>query len=116
MLHNMKLQRSPFERILNGSKTIELRLYDEKRRQVRAGDEILFSRIDDSSQTILTEVTAIHLFESFDELYRKLPLEKCGYLQEEINTASAADMNEYYTIEEQQKYGVVGIEIAVSAK
>ncbi len=28
----MKLQESPFERIKNGTKTIEFRLYDEKKK------------------------------------------------------------------------------------
>lgn len=31
MKHNMKLNNEPFELIENGSKKIELRLYDEKR-------------------------------------------------------------------------------------
>ena len=30
MIHEMKLNESPFERIKNGTKTIEFRLYDEK--------------------------------------------------------------------------------------
>jgi ASC-1-like (ASCH) protein len=30
MLHKMKLQESPFERIKSGTKTVEFRLYDEK--------------------------------------------------------------------------------------
>ncbi len=30
MIHNMKLNESPFEKIKAGTKTIELRLYDEK--------------------------------------------------------------------------------------
>ena len=35
MIHEMKLNESPFERIKNGTKTIEFRLYDEKRRKVK---------------------------------------------------------------------------------
>jgi len=31
MLHKMKLNESPFERMKNGTKTIEFRIYDEKR-------------------------------------------------------------------------------------
>ena len=31
MLHKMKLKESPFERIKNGTKTVEFRLYDENR-------------------------------------------------------------------------------------
>lgn len=42
MQHTMKLQPSPFERIVSGQKTVELRLYDEKRRQIRSGDTIRF--------------------------------------------------------------------------
>ena len=34
MKHEMNLNRKPFESIKNGSKTIELRLYDEKRQKL----------------------------------------------------------------------------------
>lgn len=36
MLHKMKLKKSPFDKIKNKTKTIELRLYDEKRQKVRS--------------------------------------------------------------------------------
>ena len=42
MTHNMKLNDAPFETIKNGKKTIELRLYDEKRRKIKIGDTICF--------------------------------------------------------------------------
>ncbi|MBQ1852397.1 MAG: ASCH domain-containing protein, partial [Lachnospiraceae bacterium] len=38
----MQLQPEPFDLIKSGAKTIELRLYDEKRRKIRIGDEIVF--------------------------------------------------------------------------
>ena len=40
----MKLQKSPFERIKKGTKTVEFRLYDEKRRKINIGDQIEFSK------------------------------------------------------------------------
>ena len=43
MTHQMQLQPEPFSMIKSGVKTIELRLYDEKRRKIRIGDEILFT-------------------------------------------------------------------------
>ena len=52
MLHQMKLKRSPFEKIKDGSKTIELRLYDEKRQKVKIGDFIEFTCLDDATQKI----------------------------------------------------------------
>ena len=42
MLHKMKL-----ERIKNGTKPIEFRLYDEKRQQIKIGDKIEFSKLPD---------------------------------------------------------------------
>lgn len=33
MIHNMKLYQSPFDKIANGSKKIELRINDEKGRK-----------------------------------------------------------------------------------
>lgn len=111
MLHNMKLQAVPFEKIENGSKTIELRLYDEKRKLLNVGDIIEFINIEDTTKKIRVEIIALHKFESFAQLYRSLPLEKCGYNQEELITAHSSDMNFYYSIEEQKKYGVIGIEI-----
>lgn len=40
ILHQLKLASLPFESIKSGRKTIESRLYDEKRREINLGDEI----------------------------------------------------------------------------
>ena len=52
MEHNMKLNPSPFEKIRTGSKTIELRLYDEKRRAISVGDTITFVNTEDANDTL----------------------------------------------------------------
>lgn len=109
MLHKMKLRLSPFEKIKNGSKTIELRLYDEKRQTVQVGDFIEFSCLDEPKQKIQTRVTALHHFGSFSELYAVLPKEKLGYTPAE--TPVPDHMNEYYPREKQEQYGVLGIEL-----
>ena len=57
------------------------------------------------------EVVALHRAPSFEELYKTVPLEKCGYTKKEAKTASPDDMRKYYTAEDERKYGVVGIEI-----
>ena len=108
MTHYMNLKKSPFEMIKSGYKTIELRLYDEKRALINVNDEIVFSC---GNETLTVKVLALHRFENFDALYQSLDLLKCGYLPEELKTAKADDMNIYYPPEKQQKYGVVGIEI-----
>lgn len=106
----MKLNDVPFETIKNGTKTIELRLYDEKRRKIKIGDTICFKGKASTTKAI---VKALHIFRNFDELYAALPLDKCGYTADELATASPEDMLEYYTKEQIEKYGVVGIEIEV---
>ncbi len=110
MTHNMKLNGAPFETIKDGTKTIELRLYDEKRRKIKIGDTICFKG---KAGTIMAIVKALHIFRNFEELYAALPLDKCGYTADELATASPEDMLEYYSKEQIKKYGVVGIEIEV---
>ena len=111
MIHEMKLHDRPFQMIAEGRKTIELRLNDEKRQRIREGDTIVFSRSTDQTQKICAKVIGLHRFNRFADLYRVLPLEKCGYLPEEVAAASPKDMEAYYTAEEQARCGVVGIEL-----
>jgi len=96
--------------IKNGEKAIELRLYDEKRRKIKVGDTICFKSKADK---LIVTVKAVHIFRNFEELYAALPLDKCGYSAEELLTASPEDMLEYYSKEQIEKYGVVGIEIEI---
>ena len=56
MVHQMKLLESPFERIKNGTKTIEFRLFDEKRKQIKIGDQIEFSKLPDLKEKLLVDV------------------------------------------------------------
>lgn len=109
MLHKMKLKLSPFEKIENGSKMIELRLFDEKRQKVQVGDFIEFTCLGDATQKIQTRVIALHRFNSFAELYASLPKEKLGY--KSTDTPDPNHMDEYYSREDQEKYGVLGIEL-----
>lgn len=110
-LHCMRLAPVPFRMIERGEKTIELRLNDEKRRRIREGDIIRFESISDAEDVLYTAVKALYSFSSFYELYRTLPLEKCGYTTETAENASPCDMDAFYPPEEQRTFGVVGIEI-----
>jgi ASC-1-like (ASCH) protein len=107
----MKLNSDPFEMICSGTKTIELRLYGEKRRAVSVDDIIIFTNTLDPTISVKTKVVKMHIFDDFKQLYNKLPLEKCGYSSND--TPSYKDMLKYYSQEEQLKYGVVGIELVL---
>ena len=110
MKHCMKLWRDAFQSIADGSKTIELRLNDEKRQQINIDDTIIFN-CTKNNDTITAKVKALHKFADFKALYECLPLDKCGYSKEEIETANYTDMYDYYSQEQIEKYGVLGIEL-----
>ena len=104
----MRLHDAPFKLIQAGTKTIELRLFDEKRQQIQVGDEIVFkNRV--TEEELSTKVIAMHIYSSFADLYRDYDKVSLGYGKDE--EAKPEDMELYYSKEEQEKYGVVGIEI-----
>lgn len=110
MKHEMKLNNSPFVSIKNKTKTIELRLNDDKRQKINVGNEIEFIN-NMTSEKLLVDVVNLHKFDSFSELYKHFYKILLGYDESEL--ADAKDMEEYYSKEEQEKYGVLGIEIKV---
>ena len=113
MVHKMGLYSKPYSLTSSLDKTIELRLFDDKRRLIEIGDTLQFTDLDNESGLIVAEVVSIYLADTFKELYEFIPLEKCGYGVEEITNASYEDMYKYYEKEDILKYGVIGIEFKV---
>ena len=108
MLHKMKLKEIPFERIKNGTKTVEFRLYDEKRRKIKIGDKIEFSKLPDLQEKIIVEVLDLYHEKSFNELFKTLYTDK-----KEIEEKTER-MYEFYSQEKQDEYGVLGIKIKIN--
>lgn len=106
----MKLRPNPFKMIECGKKVYELRLYDEKRKAIKIEDEIEFVNTS-PGESLVVCVKNIHIFQNFNQLYRELPLLKCGYTEQNVMEAKPEDMEAYYLKEEQKKYGVVAFEI-----
>lgn len=108
MIHKMKLQNDPFIKIKNKTKTIEMRVYDEKRRKINVDDLIEFTNIN-TKEKMLVKVKNIYLYKDFDELYKNHDKVSIGYEQNEV--ANPNDMAVYYDEEVIEENGVVGIEI-----
>lgn len=108
--HEMSLRPKPFEAIASGAKRYELRLHDEKRREIKIGDEVLFTCTSDERQ-VLTRVVGLHPFADFAALYAALPLTECGYTKDNVHRADPRDMEAYYPPEKQARYGVLAIEL-----
>ena len=108
MLHKMKLNKSPFERIKNGTKTIEFRLFDEKRQKIKVGDQIEFSKLPDLQEKLLVDVIELYREDTFQNLFRKL------YNDKEEIIRKTNSMYEIYSPEKEQQYGILGIKIRIN--
>ena len=110
--HNMKLRTKYFNFIKNGTKRIELRLNDEKRKEIEIGDEINFEEVVDNPRCLKTKVVDLYYESNFNELLNKYDIklfaDKNTTKQELLDV-----LNEIYPIEKQTKYGVVGIKIEI---
>ena len=104
----MKLNDDPFKRIKEGTKTVELRLNDEKRQLVKKGDLIEFTNRE-TLEKITTEVVDLYKYPSFAELYKHIDPLVMGYDAGDV--VDPKDMEQYYNKEEEEKYGVVGIKL-----
>lgn len=108
--HQLKLATEPFNAIISGNKTIESRLYDTKRQKIQIGDRIIFTNRDNSEQTVTTEVVGLLRYATFRDLFshnnpRKFGGDNVEWLENQIS--------EFYSIEDQKIYGVIGIEFKV---
>ena len=108
MTHYMTLVDFAFNSIKNKTKTIEMRLNDEKRRKIKRFDEIEFTHLQ-TNEKIYVWVKKMHYYPTFEELYKHFNKISLGYKEDEI--ANPSDMEQFYSIENINKYGVVGIEI-----
>lgn len=106
----LKLATEPFNAIISGNKTIESRLYDTKRQKIQIGDRIIFTNRDNSEQTVTAEVVGLLRYATFRDLFshnnpRKFGGDNVEWLENQIS--------EFYSIEDQKIYGVIGIEFKV---
>ena len=106
MIHRMKLVDFAYNAVKNKTKTIEIRLNDEKRQLIQIGDIIEFQHID-TKDIIKVEVTNLYKFKTFKELFEKFDNKKLGLNENDDYKI----MNNFYSKEEQEKYEALGIEI-----
>ena len=108
--HEMKLQPKFFDFIKYGTKRIELRLYDEKRRNIELGDKIVFKKEPELDETVEATVVELLRYESFKELFEDFDvslLADRSMTKEELLEV----LEEFYTVERQEEFGVLGIKI-----
>ena len=104
----MHLNESVYRLVKNGTKRIEVRLLDEKRKGVKLGDEITFiSRANDNDR-IRARVIGLLFYNTFADLVSDYDVEILmgkSMTKEDL----IAELNKCYPAEEQAELGVVGI-------
>lgn len=110
MEHEMKLQPEYYNFILNGTKRIEIRLYDEKRQQINIGDIIKFLKEPELNESFNAKVIGLLRYNSFEEMFKDFDI---SILSDESMTKDEliSVLEQFYTKEKQEKYGVLGIRI-----
>ena len=110
MIHEMKLQPEYYNYILNGTKRIEIRLFDEKRQQINLGDNIKLLKEPELNETFTVKVVGLLRYNNFEDMFKDFDIsvlaDKSMTKDELINV-----LEQFYTKEKQEQYGVLGIRI-----
>ena len=69
MIYKMRLHNDPFLAIKSNEKCIEMRLNDEKRKNIKKGDKIEFTNTINNS-VFYVEVVEVYKYPTFEELYK----------------------------------------------
>lgn len=110
MIHEMKLRENYYEYILHGTKRIEIRLYDEKRQKIKIGDRIKFLNEENLDKYFTVRVIGLLRYDTLDNLLRDFD---CSILADSSVSCEELKMvlEEFYTKEKQDEYGILGIRI-----
>lgn len=107
--HRFSLEEEPWSAIESGVKDVELRLYDEKRKDVLPGDTIVFSRKDGTPGSMRARVEFVDVYPGFEELLRDVDPSRCGFTLGE--PVDASRMEHYYGPEQLEQHCAVAIGI-----
>ena len=105
--HNLQLATEPYTAIVSGQKTIESRLFDDKRQLIQLGDEVIFTNRENPGEFVKVKVVGLLRYNTFHDLFIHNDPKKFGgptvdWLENQIN--------DFYSLADQKEHGVVGIE------
>lgn len=110
MVHQMGLYGEYFHAIKERKKTVEVRLYDEKRRKIKVGDTIEFIKVPQQDENLKVQVTNLRSYDTFEAMYNDIPLKDfdCeGWTMKEMIDGTY----EIYTPEAEKEWGTLAIMI-----
>lgn len=107
--HDMKLQPVPFAQVKAGSKTIEMRLNDEKRQAISVGDTIVFYKEPDLIECVTARVLERLIYPTFLDMVTSNSPASMGF----EGSLDGYLRPEFYTAEDEQRYGALGLRLEV---
>lgn len=105
-MYIMKMKEEFFDKVKSGQKIYEARLYDEKRQKICIGDTIIFKKMPDLIDGVVTKVVDVKRFENFEQMAQTLSIASLGFEKKNATQVSRF-YRTIYGKEDEKKYGVV---------
>nr|WP_218841965.1 ASCH domain-containing protein [Lacticaseibacillus absianus] len=106
----MRLDHDQFCRVVAGTKTIEIRLNDAKRRHLRPGETLTFTDLT-TRATHTVQVGAIEWFPTFAALYTRYGGLQVGSTPTDSVAQMVADTYRCYTPAQEAEAGVLALHL-----
>lgn len=111
MIHAMKLLKDSFEKIKLGKRTVEIRLFDEKRKILRVGDIIEFSKLPSLHEKLQVKILELVYYDTFEDMVKYLGMEPLGHNKDFSIEKFLESMYNIYFKEEEKEFGVLAIRL-----
>ncbi len=113
MTYEMKVQPEYFNYILHGTKRIEIRLNYKSQKNIKLGDRIVFLKEPELKESFETKVLGLLRYNSFEDMFKDYDI---SILADKSMTKEEllSDLEKFYSKENQEKYGVLGIRIELN--
>ena len=108
----MHLNNEPFQLMKNEVKTIEIRLNDEKRQEIKSGDYIVFQNLM-NEETLTVQVKEIVVFSSFQSLLNQYTNEEVVAKADDQLSQKLAAIYQIYSQTDELNYGALAIKVAL---
>jgi ASC-1-like (ASCH) protein len=109
----MHLNESPYRQIKGGRKRFEARLFDEKRQELRVGGVGKIYLRPEDKEFYFVRIVDLKDYMSFEKMFLDLGVFDFGWEKGVGARQAAEDMRKYYSFEDEEKFGVLGIELEV---
>lgn len=110
--HTLNLAPIYFALIKSGEKTLEGRLYDEKRKDFNIGDIITFYKEPKKEETMKAVVLDKYIFKDFEEMANNLDKKDLGFAKH-TKKEMIETYRTIYNREDENRYGVAVFKIKV---